>query len=44
MMHQTDNQRRAMEYQEGYQVLLNTRYIWFRSLPSKTIEEVCRTI
>ena len=44
MMHQTDNQRRAMEYQECDQVLLSTRHTRFRHCPAKTTEEVCRTI
>ena len=35
MMHQTDSQCRAMEYQEGDQVLLNTRHIRFRHCPEK---------
>ena len=35
MMHQTDSQRRAMEYQEGDQVLLSTRHIRFRHCPEK---------
>ena len=35
MMHRTDSQRRAMEYQEGDQVLLSTRHIRFRHCPAK---------
>ena len=35
MMHQIDSQRRAMEYQEGDQVLLSTRHIQFRHCPEK---------
>ena len=35
MMHQTDSQRRAMEYQEGDQVLLRTKHIRFRHLSDR---------
>ena len=35
MMHQIDNQCRAMEYQEGDQVLLSTRHIRFRNYLAK---------
>ena len=35
MMHQTDRQRRAIEYQEGDNVLLSTRHIRFRHCPAK---------
>ena len=35
MMHQTDWQRRSMEFQEGDNVLLSTRYIRLRRCPTK---------
>ena len=35
MMHQTDSHRRAVEYQEGDEVLLSTRHIRFRHYPTK---------
>ena len=35
MVHQTDSQRRAMEYQEDDQVLLSTRHIQFRHCLAK---------
>ena len=35
MMHQTDSHRRAVEYQEGDEVLLSTRHIRFRHCPTK---------
>ena len=35
MMHQTDWQRRAVEFQEGDNVLLSTRHIRFRQCPTK---------
>ena len=35
MMHQTDPQRRALEFHEGDEVLLSTRHIRFRRCPTK---------
>ena len=35
MMHQTDPQRRAVEFHEGDEVLLSTRHIRFRQCPTK---------
>ena len=35
MIHQTDSQRRTIEYQEGDDVLLSTRHIRFRHCPTK---------
>ena len=35
MMHQTDWQRRSVEFQEGDNVLLSTRHIRFRQCPTK---------
>ena len=35
MMHRIDSQRRVIEYQEDYQVLLSTRHIRFRHCPAK---------
>ena len=35
MIHQTDRERRTVEYQEGDDVLLSTRHIRFRQCPTK---------